>query len=124
MDDNSAYLPQIVPILNFKIGHTRHGQYFTNTNVYYSLYYNLVNAIAEYCSNHPSIASVGNEELSDFDEREFPSYPVANIVIKQAVFNQNTTDWEVYILIADKYKISYYKPTIYPSCSHPSLSKQ
>jgi hypothetical protein len=80
------------------------GAIISNTNVNYSLYYNLVNALAEYCAQHPSIAGVGNEELSDFDERAFPSYPIANIVIKEAVFKETTTDWEVYILIADKYK--------------------
>lgn len=75
-----------------------------NTNVNYTSYYNLLNSIAEYLANHPSIASVGNEDLTDFDEREFPSYPVANFVIKEAVFTPNTSEFEVYILIADKYK--------------------
>ena len=76
----------------------------SNTNVNYSLYYNLLNALADYCGQHPSIATVGNDDLEDFDEREFPNYPVANIVIKEARFKKNTTDWEIFILIADKYK--------------------
>ena len=35
LDNNSAHLLQIAPILNFKFGHKRHGQRFANTNVYY-----------------------------------------------------------------------------------------
>lgn len=76
----------------------------SNTGTNYSLYYNVLNYLAEVCSDHPSIAGVGNEDLMDFDEREFPSYPVANINIERAVFQPTTTSFDVLILIADKYK--------------------
>jgi hypothetical protein len=76
----------------------------TNTNVNYTNYYNLINVLAEYCSQHPSITGVGNEDLADFDEREFPSYPVANINVLGTRFKTTTTDFDIQIIIADKYK--------------------
>ena len=75
-----------------------------NTNVNYTNYYNLLTTLGNYCANHPSITSVGNEDLADFDEREFPSYPVANINVLSTKFKETTTEWDVQILIADKYK--------------------
>jgi hypothetical protein len=76
----------------------------TNTNVNYTNYYNLINVLADYCGQHPSIATTGNEDLADFDEREFPNYPVANINVLGTTFTKTTTDFQVQILIADKYK--------------------
>ncbi len=76
----------------------------TNTNVNYTNYYNLVNFFREYMSQHPSIAQVSNEDIEDFDEREFPNYPVANVTIPGTRFTDTTTEWDVQILIADKYK--------------------
>jgi hypothetical protein len=76
----------------------------TNTNVNYTNYYNLINVLADYCGQHPSIENTGNEDLSDFDEREFPNYPVANINVLATTFKETTTDFDIQILIADKYK--------------------
>jgi hypothetical protein len=76
----------------------------TNTNVNYTNYYNLVNFFAEFMANHPSIAQVSNEDIEEFDEREFPNYPVANVTIPGTRFTDNETLWDVQILIADKYK--------------------
>ena len=42
-----------------------------NTNQNYTNYYNLINFFAEFMSNHPSISQVSNEDIEDFDEREF-----------------------------------------------------
>lgn len=76
----------------------------TNTNVNYTNYYNLINFFREYMSQHPSIAQVSNEDIEDFDEREFPNYPVANITIPGTRFTETTTEWDIQIIIADKYK--------------------
>jgi len=76
----------------------------SNTNVNYTNYYNLINGIKDYCAQNPSISQVGNEDLADFDLREFPMYPVVNINILSTRFKQSTTDYEVQLLIADKYK--------------------
>ena len=75
-----------------------------NTNSNYTSYYNLINEIGDYCAQHPSITSVGNEDLTDFDEREFPSYPVANINVLGSRFRTTTTDFDIQILVADKHK--------------------
>lgn len=75
-----------------------------NTNVNYTNYYNLINFFSEYMAKHPSISQVSNEDIEDFDEREFPTYPVANVTIPGTRFTTNTTEWDVQILIADKYK--------------------
>jgi hypothetical protein len=76
----------------------------TNTNTNYTNYYNLINFFAEYMAQHPSITEVGNEDLADFDEREFPNYPVANINVLGTTFKDTTTDFNMQIIIADKYK--------------------
>jgi len=76
----------------------------TNTNVNYTNYYNLINFFADYMAQHPSIQQVSNEDIEDFDEREFPNYPVANVIITRTQFNTSTTDFDINILIADKYK--------------------
>jgi len=75
-----------------------------NTNVNYTSYYNLINFFAEFMANHPSIAQVSNEDIEDFDEREFPTYPVANIIVRGVRFLTTTTEFDMSILIADKYK--------------------
>ena len=76
----------------------------SNTGTNYTSYYNLLNTIVGICGDHPSISSTGNEDLLDFDEREFPSYPVANITIDKVTLGETTTDYDIFILIADKYK--------------------
>ena len=76
----------------------------TNTNVNYTNYYNLINFFAEYMAQHPSITSVSTEEIDEFDKREFPAYPVANVIIPSTRFTTNTTDYEIQIIVADKIK--------------------
>ena len=76
----------------------------TNTNTNYTNYYNLINFFSEYMAQHPSISQVSNEDIEDFDEREFPTYPVANVTIPGTRFTDTTTEWDVQILVADKYK--------------------
>jgi hypothetical protein len=76
----------------------------TNTNVNYTNYYNLINFFADYMAQHPSINQVSNEDIAEFDKREFQSYPVANVIISGTRFNTSTTDYDINILIADKIK--------------------
>jgi hypothetical protein len=76
----------------------------TNTNVNYTNYYNLINFFAEYMAQHPSITSVSTEEIDEFDKREFPAYPVANVIIPSTRFGTTTTDYEIQIIVADKIK--------------------
>jgi hypothetical protein len=76
----------------------------TNTNINYTNYYNLINFFAEYVAQHPSVSQVSNEDIEDFDEREFPTYPVVNVTIPGTRFRGSTTEWDIQIIIADKYK--------------------
>lgn len=75
-----------------------------NTGTNYTLYYNVINYLAEIIGNHPTVTQVSAEDLNDFDEREFPNYPVVNITILRTIFGKSTTDFDVQLLIADKYK--------------------
>jgi hypothetical protein len=75
-----------------------------NTGTNYTQFYNVINYLAEIIGNHPSVASVGTDDIVDFDEREFPNYPVVNINILRTVFGTSTTDFDVQLMIADKYK--------------------
>jgi len=75
-----------------------------NTGTNYTLYYNVINYLAEIIGNHPSVTQVSAEDINDFDEREFPNYPVVNITVLRTVFGKSTTDFDVQLLIADKYK--------------------
>jgi hypothetical protein len=76
-----------------------------DTNVNYTLYYNLINTLGGYCAEHPSLAAVGTEDFTDFDKIQFPAYPVANINVVTTRFRETTTDYEIQILIADKTKV-------------------
>lgn len=80
------------------------GAILSNTNVNYTNYYNLINFFSEYMAQHPSIAGVANEDLEEFDERAFPTYPVANVIVSGVRFTENTSEYDMNILIADKYK--------------------
>jgi hypothetical protein len=75
-----------------------------NSGVNYSLYYNTLNYFKTIMSNHPSVGVVTQGSVEDFDAREFPSYPIANINITNVTFTQNTTEFEIELIIADKIK--------------------
>lgn len=79
-------------------------QILSNTGTNYTNYYNLIYFLADFMSQHPSLAGVSNADLSDFDEREFPTYPVANITVEDVTIGKTTTDFHIHIVIADKYK--------------------
>jgi hypothetical protein len=55
-------------------------------------------------SNHPSVGHVTQGSIADFDSREFPAYPIANIQILSANFGISTTDYTIQLIIADKVK--------------------
>ena len=50
-----------------------------NSGINYTLYYNTLNYFKTIMSNHPSIQVVTQGDMSDFDSREFPSYPIGNV---------------------------------------------
>jgi len=75
-----------------------------NQGVNYSLYYNVLNYFKTIMKNHPSIEVVTYGDIEDFDTREFPSYPVGNILITDTSFGTNITNFTVQLIVADKQK--------------------
>jgi hypothetical protein len=70
----------------------------------FSLYYNVLNYFKEIMDNHPSIGHTTQGPIEDFDTREFPKYPVGNVLIAGANLGNNYTDYTIQIIIADKQK--------------------
>jgi len=75
-----------------------------NTGTNFTLYYNVLNYFKTIMSNHPSVEVVTQGSMNDFDTKEYPAYPVANITILSANFSENTTDFEIQLTVADKIK--------------------
>jgi hypothetical protein len=75
-----------------------------NTGTNYSLYYNVLDYFKTIMSNHPSIEDVSQGPIDNFDNVQFPSYPLGNIVVIGATFGTSTTTYEVQLLVADKIK--------------------
>lgn len=75
-----------------------------NSATNYSLYYNVLNYFKEIMSNHPSISHVTATTVDELDSREFPSYPLGNVQITEAVFSGTTTQYGIQLIIADKIK--------------------
>jgi hypothetical protein len=76
----------------------------TNTGTNYTLYYNVINYFRTIMDNHPSIGLTTLGDLWDIGEREFPSYPIANIQILESDFGTSTTGFKIELMVADKVK--------------------
>ena len=76
----------------------------TNTGINYSLYYNVINYFKTIMSNHPSIEAVTFGDAWDIGERQFPAYPMGNILILESDFGTNVTNYKVQLIVADKVK--------------------
>jgi len=76
----------------------------TNTGTNYSLYYNVINYFKTIMSNHPSIETVTFGDAWDIGERQFPAYPMGNILILESDFGTNVTNYKVQLIVADKVK--------------------
>lgn len=75
-----------------------------NSGVNYSLYYNILDYFKTIMTNHPSITKVTQGDINDIDAREFPMYPLGNVLITQAVFGTTVTNFNIQLTIADKIK--------------------
>lgn len=71
----------------------------------YSLYYNALDYFKTIMSNHPSIAQVSQGDIFDLDNIEFPYYPLGNIIITQARFDNSKTVYSCQLTVADKIKL-------------------
>ena len=81
---------------------TAQSQVVKNGATNFSLYYNVLNYFKTIMRNHPSINHVSQGDVFSVDDKEFPSYPVANILIQDAVFGPKTTDYTIQLIVADK----------------------
>lgn len=75
-----------------------------NQGVNYSLYYNVLNYFKTIMQNHPSIEVVTYGDLTEFDDKEFPAYPIGNILITDTSFGTNVTNFTIQLIVADKQK--------------------
>jgi len=75
-----------------------------NSGINYTLYFNTLNYFKTIMSNHPSIEVVTQGDMSDFDTREFPAYPIGNVQITEAVYGDTVTNWTIELTVADKIK--------------------
>ena len=75
-----------------------------NTGVNYSLYYNVLNYFKTIMKNHPSIQSVTYGDIDTIDDKQYPEYPLGNVLITDSSFQTSTTTFSVQLTIADKQK--------------------
>ena len=73
-----------------------------NQTTNYVLYYNIINYFRTIMSNHPSIARVSYGDKWMLDEDEFPMYPLGNVLITSAKFDNNKLTYNVQLTLADK----------------------
>lgn len=71
----------------------------------YTLYYNVLNFLKNIMKNHPSINYVSQGDTFSIDTKEFPQYPLGNVIITTATFDDKSTDYGVQLVIADKTKL-------------------
>jgi hypothetical protein len=75
-----------------------------NTGVNFSLYYNVLNYFKTIMKNHPSIQSVTYGDVDSIDDKQYPEYPLGNVLITDSRFETSTTTFTVQLTIADKQK--------------------
>lgn len=76
-----------------------------NQNVNYGLYYNVLDYFKAIMKNHPSLNYVSQGDVFQIDNREFPAYPLGNIMITQSVLTEKTIVHSCELTIADKVKL-------------------
>jgi len=84
---------------------TAQSQVVHNGGTNFSLYYNVLNYFKTIMKNHPTIGHVSQGDVFSIDRKEFPMYPVGNILIQEASFGTNTTDYRIQLIVADKNKL-------------------
>lgn len=81
---------------------TAQSQVVKNSAQNFSLYYNTLNYFKTILKNHPSINHVTQGDAFSVDGKEFPMYPVGNVLLSNATFGPNTTTYQVQLIVADK----------------------
>jgi len=75
-----------------------------NSATNYTLYYNILEYFKTIMDNHPSIEQVSQGDIFHFDDMQFPFYPVGNVQILGADFNEKNTVYTIQLIVADKIK--------------------
>ena len=75
-----------------------------NSGVNYTLYYNVLNYFKTIMQNHPSIGVVTQGDIEQFDYKQYPAYPIGNILITDLTFEPSVTNYQIQLTIADKIK--------------------
>lgn len=79
--------------------------FVNNIGTNYSLYYNVLDYFKTIMTNHPSIGFVSQGDNFSIDTKEFPTYPLGNILITDARFEEATTVYSCQLTVADKVKL-------------------
>jgi hypothetical protein len=79
-------------------------QIVSNTGTNFTLYYNILNYFKTIMSNHPSIKVVTQGDITQFDYKQFPEYPIGNIQITDLTFGTSVTTYQIQLMVADKIK--------------------
>lgn len=75
-----------------------------NQDTNYTLYYNVLDYFKLIMKNHPSINHVSQGDAEEFDQTEFPMYPVANVMVSQSELREKTIVHTIELIVADKIK--------------------
>lgn len=78
--------------------------FVNNAGTNYTLYYNVLDFFKTIMNNHPSIQFVSQGDMFEVDTKEYPAYPIGNIIITDARFEDSTTVYSCQIIVADKTK--------------------
>ena len=82
------------------------GQFLAyNSGTNYTLYYNVLDYFRTIMDNHPSIDQVSQGDIFAYDDIQFPFYPVGNVNILRADFDEKNTDYTIQLIVADKIKL-------------------
>ena len=76
-----------------------------NSGINYTLYYNVLDYFKTIMDNHPSIDQVSQGDIFHLDDIQFPFYPLGNVSILGANFNEKNTEYTIQLIIADKVKL-------------------
>ena len=80
-------------------------QLVNDSGTNFTLYYNTLEYFKTIMSNHPSIGSVTQGDIFEIDSREFPAYPLGNVLITNTVFGTKTSNFTIQLTVADKVKL-------------------
>ncbi|CAB4215578.1 hypothetical protein UFOVP1475_30 [uncultured Caudovirales phage] len=75
-----------------------------NTGTNFTLYYNILNYFKTIMQNHPSIAVVTQGDIAQFDYKQYPEYPIGNVLITDLTFGTSITTYQIQLTVADKIK--------------------